>query len=354
MTDATRVPRSPGDAGGAGAGGVGGTGRTGGTGGAGGAVGAGGTGGVWPAGADDVEALEGSQAPMAEGGEVSSSGSMLRLFLSVFAENRLALVGVTIVVAMVLFCFVGPLVYHTDQVHTRLFTANRAPGGSHPLGTDSVGYDVLGRLMVGGQVSLEVGIGAALISSLFGAAWGAVSGFFGKWTDSVMMRIVDSVYAIPPLLLMLLMATIFSPTTGMFIIVVAIVSWLPTARLVRGESLSVRTREYIEAARGAGVTKAKTIIRHILPNVVGTIVVQTTLQIANAILLLAALSYLGLGPPPPATSWGEMLNTGLNFIYDGYWWLIYPAGIAIVLTVLAFNFIGDALRDALDVRLQRH
>lgn len=290
----------------------------------------------------------------AEGGEVSSSGSMLRLFLSVFAENRLALVGAAAIVAMVLFCFLGPVFYHTDQVHTNLLTANLAPSGQHPLGTDNVGYDVLGRLMVAGQVSLEIGLGAAFLSSLFGAAWGAVSGFLGRWTDSVMMRVVDSIYAIPPLLLMLVMATIFSPTTFMFIAVVAFVSWLPTARLVRGESLSVRTREYVEAARGAGVTNVKVIVRHIIPNVMGTIVVQTTLQVANAILFLAALSYLGLGPPPPATSWGAMLNTGLQAIYDGYWWLIYPAGIAIVITVLAFNFVGDALRDALDVRLQRH
>jgi peptide/nickel transport system permease protein len=291
---------------------------------------------------------------VAEGGDVSSSGSTLRIFLSVFAENRLALISVVIVVAMVLFCYLGPLFYHTDQVHTTLLNADLAPSTGHPLGTTNVGYDVLGRLMVGGQITLEVGIGAAFLSSLFGAAWGAVSGFVGGWGDSLMMRIVDSIYAIPPLLLMLLMAAIFSPTALMFVIVVAVVSWLPTARLVRGESLSVRTREYVEAARGAGVTKVRVIVRHILPNVFGTIVVQTTLQVANAILFLAALSYLGLGPPPPATSWGAMLNTGLQSIYDGYWWLIYPAGLAIVITVLAFNFIGDALRDAFDVRLQRH
>lgn len=289
-----------------------------------------------------------------EGGEVASSSSTLRVFVSVFAENRLALVGALVIVAMVGFCFLGPVFYRTDQTHTQLLTAYLAPNGQHPLGTDNVGYDVLGRLMIGGQVSLEVGLGAALLSSLFGAAWGAISGFFGRWADSLMMRIVDSIYAIPPLLLMLLAAVIFSPTTFMFIIVVAVVSWLPTARLVRGESLSVRTREYVEAARGAGVTRGKIILRHVIPNVMGTIVVQTTLQVANAILFLAALSFLGLGPPPPATSWGAMLNNGLNSIYDGYWWLIYPAGLAIVITVLAFNFVGDGLRDALDVRLQRH
>lgn len=288
-----------------------------------------------------------------EGGEVTSGGNVWRLFFRVFLENRLAVVGLCLVVLIVLFCFLGPVFYHTDQIHTRIADSNLPPSHLHPLGTDGVGYDVLGRLMVGGRVSLEVGVGAALLSSVFGAAWGAVSGFFGGWVDSIMMRVVDSIYAIPPLLLMLLLAAIFTPNALMFIIVVAIVSWLPTARLVRGDALAIRVHEYVEAARSMGVRNGRIITRHILPNVAGTIVVQTTLQVANAILLLAALSYLGLGPLPPATNWGEMLNAGLNYIYDGYWWLIYPAGLAIVITVLAFSFIGDAVRDALDVRLQR-
>lgn len=276
-----------------------------------------------------------------------------RLFVGEFARNRLALFGLVLVVLIVLFCFIGPLVYHTDQVHTKVLDANLSPSGKHPLGTDGLGYDVLGRLMVGGQSSIEVGLGAALLSSIFGALWGAVSGYFGRWIDSVMMRVVDSIYAIPPLLLLLLLASMFAPTTLTFVIVVAIVSWLPTARLVRGETLSIRVREYVEAAQAMGVRRYRIILRHVMPNVAGTVVVQTTLQIANAITLLAALSYLGLGPLPPNTNWGEMLNSGLDYIYDGYWWLIYPAGLAIVLSVLAFSFVGEALRDALDVRLQR-
>ncbi|MGH9099014.1 MAG: ABC transporter permease [Acidimicrobiales bacterium] len=286
-------------------------------------------------------------------GVAEEGTSTWRLFWREFIRNRLAVVGLVLVVLVLLFCFIGPLIYHTDQVHTNVVESNLAPSSAHLLGTDSVGYDVLGRLMVGGQSSIEVGLGAALLSSIFGAIWGAVSGYFGRWVDSVMMRVVDSIYAIPPLLLMLLLASMFAPTTLTFIIVVAIVSWLPTARLVRGETLSIRVREYVEAAQSMGVRKHRIILRHVLPNVAGTIIVQTTLQIANAILLLAALSYLGLGPLPPNTNWGEMLNDGLNYVYDGYWWLIYPAGIAIVITVLAFSFVGEAARDALDVRLQR-
>lgn len=292
--------------------------------------------------------------PPAGAGDMGEQGaSTWRLFAREFIRNRLAVAGLVLVVLIVLFCFAGPLVYHTDQVHTQVLEASRPPSHRHPLGTDAVGYDVLGRLMIGGQSSIEVGLGAALLSSIFGAVWGALSGYVGRWTDSVMMRVVDSIYAIPPLLLLLLLASMFTPTTLTFVIVVAIVSWLPTARLVRGETLAIRTREYVEAAQAMGVRRHRIIIRHVMPNVAGTVIVQTTLQIANAVILLAALSYLGLGPLPPKTDWGEMLNSGLDYIYNGYWWLIYPAGLAIVITVLAFSFVGEALREALDVRLQR-
>ena len=287
-----------------------------------------------------------------EAGDVSDSGSPWRLIGRVFVQNRLALVGVTMIVAIALFCFVGPLFYHTDQVHTNLTQVTLPPGGGHPLGTDDVGHDVLGRLMLGGQSSLEVGVAAALLASVFGTVWGAIAGYLGGWVDAVMMRVVDSFLAIPYLLLVLMCSSIFTPSIIVLIVLVALVSWLVTARLVRGEALSLRTREYVQAARGVGGGNWRVVARHIVPNTVSTIVVQTTFSIADAILLLATLSYLGLGPPPPAANWGQMLSTGLNYIYDGYWWLIYPPGIAIVLTVVAFNFIGDALRDALEVRLR--
>ncbi|HTW03821.1 MAG TPA: ABC transporter permease [Streptosporangiaceae bacterium] len=287
-----------------------------------------------------------------EGGTVAAGGSPWRAILSVFIQNRLAIVGVAIVIAMVLFSFVGPLLYHTDQVHTNLGDINAAPGGSHPLGTDDVGYDVLGRLMLSGQSSLLVGLAAALLATVVGTLWGAVAGYVGGAIDAVMMRIVDSVLAIPPLILILLLASVFRPNTWTLILVVAIVSWLAPARLVRGEAISLRTREYVQAATAMGGRRGWIVLRHITPNAIGTIVVQATFEVANAILLLAALSYLGLGPAPPATNWGSMLSNGLNYMYEGKWWLIYPAGLAIVLTVVAFNFIGDAMRAALEVRLR--
>lgn len=287
-----------------------------------------------------------------EGGEAASSGSIWRLILRVFVQNRLAVVGLGIIAFVVLFCFVGPLVYHTNQVTTNLNEMNLPPSGRHLLGTNEVGYDTLGRLMLGGQSSLEVGLAAAILASVWGTAWGAVSGFVGGWVDAIMMRVVDSILAIPYLLLVMLLATVFVPTVPVLIIVIALVSWLATARLVRGETLSIRVRDFVQAARGSGSRNWRIILRHIVPNAIGTIVVQTTFEVANAILLLAILSYLGLGPPPPAANWGGMLSDGLNYVYSGYWWLIYPAGFFIVITVLAFNFVGDAMRDALDVRLR--
>ena len=301
-----------------------------------------------------VENYEAEPGPSsAQEARQSDTGSLLRLVWSVFRQNRLAVIGLGMILFMVLFCFVGPLIYHTNQVQINMSAVTQPPSARHPLGTDNVGYDVLGRLMLGGQSSLEVGFAAAILASLWGTAWGAVAGYAGGWLDAIMMRVVDSILAIPYLLIVLILATIFVPTIPVLIIVIALVSWLATARLVRGETLSLRVRDYVLAARGAGVRNGRIIFRHIVPNVIGTIVVAATFSVADAILLLAALSYLGLGPPPPAANWGGMLSDGLTYIYDGYWWLVYPAGLAIVLTVMAFNFVGDALRDALEVRLQR-
>ena len=278
--------------------------------------------------------------------------STLRAALRTFARNRLGLAGVGIVAVMAAFCFVGPLLHHTDQVHTDLAAVHLAPGGTHLLGTDAVGYDELGRLMVGGQSSLEVGVSAALIATAFGALWGAIAGFAGRFTDSVMMRVVDALLSVPPLLLLLFLATIRTPTVPLLILVVSLVSWLIPSRLIRGEVLVLRERNFVRAARLVGGSRRRIIFRHLIPNSIGTVVVNASFQVADAILLVASLSYLGLGLPPPAADWGGMLTDGVNYLYSGYWWLVYPPGVAIVATVVGFNFIGDALREALEVRLR--
>jgi peptide/nickel transport system permease protein len=301
-------------------------------------------------GAADTSVL---QPEAVEASAITETASVWRSIARVFVTNRLATASLVLIVLIVLFCFLGPVFYHTNQTQTNLGIATRPPSASHPLGTDEVGFDELGRLMLAGQSSLEVGVVAAILAGLFGSLWGATAGYIGGWVDAIMMRIVDSFLAIPFLLLALLFASIFTPTIPVLIFIVAMVSWLMTARLVRGDALSLRTREYVQAAKGVGARPARLVFRHIGPNAIGTIVVQTTFSVADAILLIAALSYLGLGPPPPAASWGQMLSDGLNFIYDGYWWLIYPPGIMIVLTVVCFNIVGDALRDSLEVRLQK-
>lgn len=275
------------------------------------------------------------------------------LVLRTFVENKLAVLGAVLFIAMVLFCFLGPLVYHTDQIHTNLANQNLPPGAGHPLGTDQVGYDELGRLMVGGQTSLEIAFGAAVVAVVLGVLWGTVAGYFGGLIDSLMMRIVDSIMSIPGLFLLMFLATVFQPSVLMLILVLGLLAWLAPARLVRGETLSLRNREYVAAVRVMGGRAPRIIFRHLVPNVIGTIVVNATFQVADAILVLAAISFLGLGIPPPAANWGGMLSDGLNYIYSGFWWLIYPCGIAIIITVLSFNLIGDGLRDAVGLRAHR-
>lgn len=267
-----------------------------------------------------------------------------------FAARRSAVVGLAIIVFLALFSFLGPLLYRTNQVTTHLTQANLAPSSAHLLGTSDVGYDILGRLMAGGQSALEVGVGAAVVTIVIGTWWGALAGYFGGWVDAVLMRVADSVLAIPALLLVLLIGTIVSPSVPLLILEIGLISWAVPARLVRGETLALRVREFVDAAKGAGASGRWIVFRHIIPNVIGVIVVQTTLSIANSIALFSVISYLGLGPPAPATNWGGMLSNGLNFVYDGYWWEIYPAGLAIVLAVVAFNFVGEGLRDTLETR----
>jgi peptide/nickel transport system permease protein len=285
-------------------------------------------------------------------GEPATGGRGLRGAIRDFGSNPMGIAGVAALVIMLLFSFVGPLLYPTDQTTPNLLQITRPPGGQFPLGTDAVGYNVLGRLMVAGQSTLEVGLAAAAIATIVGTLWGAVSGYVGGWVDSVMMRIVDALLAIPALLLVLLLTTLVTPSVIMVIFVLGLISWLITARLVRGQVLVLKRLDYVQAAHQLGSRSWQIVARHLVRNVIGTVVVQATFEVANAILLFAALSFLGLGPPPPAANWGGMLNDGLNYVFDGYWWLIYPAGLCIVITVVAFNLIGDAIRNSLEVRLR--
>jgi peptide/nickel transport system permease protein len=292
-----------------------------------------------------------------EGGEAVAGGGLLRQIWQVFTENKVAVASLAFIAFMVVFCFLGPFVYHTEQINQQAVLTNpqnAPPGAGHPLGTDGTGFDILGRLMYGGQASLIVGLGSALVATVVGVLYGAASGFFGGWLDSLLMRIVDMFLSIPILFLLIALATIFQPVSETFLIgVIAFVSWFIPARLIRGETLGLRVREYVQAVRVMGGRGGRVVGRHIIPNAVGTIVVFATFQVADSILLLAALGFLGFGIPAPGTDWGSMLATGTDAAGNGWWWQIYPVGICIVALVVAFNFIGDALRDSLEVRLQR-
>jgi ABC-type dipeptide/oligopeptide/nickel transport system permease subunit len=289
----------------------------------------------------------------AEGGEVTVVQSGWRLGLRAFAENKLAIIGVGIVVFFVLFCWLGPFVYHGNTTTSNLLNANTAPGSGQPLGTDSQGFDILGELMVGGQTSLEIGLLASAIATVVGTLWGAIAGLAGGILDGAMMRVVDIILSVPLLFVVLIVGARWGSTVVLLALIIGIFSWLVPARLVRGEVLTLRVRDFVSAARTAGAKRSRLVLRHLIPNALSVVVVNITFQVADAILLVAALGFLGFGLNYPIIDWGDMLNGGTDRLLDGYWWEVYPVSICIVLAVMAFNLIGDALRDALDVRLRR-
>ena len=294
--------------------------------------------------------LEPEAQPEAGGFQIQSGW---RLGLREFASNKLAVIGLGILAFFVLFCWAGPLVYHTNQLLINPVNSFIPPGPGHPLGTDNQGFDELGRLMLGGQTALEIGIFVALLATGIGMIYGAIAGLAGGIIDSVMMRFVDVMWSVPFLFVVLILATRYSSTELSLILVLAVFSWLVPARLVRGEVLTLRTRDFVAAARAAGSSRRRLVRKHLIPNALSVIIVNVTFQVADAITALAFLGFLGFGLAYPKADWGDQLSNGVSFLQDGYWWLIYPVGLCIVLVIVACNFVGDALRDSLDVRLRR-
>jgi peptide/nickel transport system permease protein len=275
------------------------------------------------------------------------------LSLRAFLGNGQARVGVAIVVLMVLFCFLGPVFYHTNQVSVQLQLKDMAPSKHHLLGTDDFGFDMIGRLMRGGQASLALGFAVAAITTIVGTVYGAVAGIVGGIVDGFMMRVIDTLLAIPSLVFLIIMVSIFTPSLVSIILVLSLLSWLGIARLVRGEVISLRTRDFVLAAKTMGGGNGRIMWRHMVPNALGVIIVNATFSIADAITALSTLSFLGLGMAAPYADWGTLLTNGLNDLYDGYWWLIYPPALLLIVTIIGFSLIGDAVRDSLDVRLRR-
>jgi len=295
--------------------------------------------------------LDVQRAP--EGGEVGAVQSGWRLAWREFSSNRLAVIGFGILIFFVLFCFVGPLIYRTNQLDTNLTLANQPPSADHLLGTDTNGFDELGRIMKGGQAALEIGFFAAFVAIVIGTLWGAVSGLAGGVVDSALMRVVDVFLSVPFLFVVLILAVTFGATVLSLSLVIGFFAWQVPARLVRGEVLSLRERDFVLAARTAGAGSWRLVSRHLIPNALGVVIVNVTFQVADAILAVSYVGFLGFGLHFPNVDWGDQLSDGSNYLQDGYWWLIFPVGACIVLTVMALNFIGDALRDAMDVRLRR-
>ncbi|HXW45510.1 MAG TPA: ABC transporter permease [Streptosporangiaceae bacterium] len=281
-----------------------------------------------------------------EGGEVQSGpASRSGLTFRSFWHNKRAMTGAWIVLFMILFCFVAPLFYHPNLTTVNLNLSNDPPGNGFPLGTDEYGTDVLGRLMVGGQSSLELGFSVAIASTVFGALYGAISGMIGGVVDAFLMRLVDTVLAVPTFILLLILASMYSLSLATIILVLSALSWPGVSRLVRAEVLLLRTRDFVHAATSMGSSRRRILALHMLPNTFNVFIVTATFGVADSIYALSALSFLGLGPPPPFADWGTMLTTGVDNLFNGYWWQVYPPMVVLVVTVLAFRLIGDACTD---------
>jgi len=266
-----------------------------------------------------------------------------------FRRHRLALIGAVILLVITLGAVAAPLVAGNDPYKVDISAYRKGPAVNHLLGTDSSGRDVLSRMLYAGRVSLSVGLVAVAIYTLIGVTLGALSGFYGGWLDSSIMRLADVVLSFPALILIITVVSVLGPSIYNVMLVIGLLGWPPIARIVRALFLSLREREFVLASRTLGVSNGRIISRHMLPNALAPVIVAATFGMANAILLEAGLSFLGLGVQPPTPSWGNMLKDAQSLtVLESLPWLWIPAGVMIALTVLSINFIGDGLRDALD------
>lgn len=279
-----------------------------------------------------------------------------------FRRHKMAIIGAVTLVLLIIYAFGGMLFFSEAEANlTETGARLQAPSSAHPFGTDTIGRDILARTIYGGQISLFIGLTAVLIETFVGVIIGALSGYFGKLVDALLMRFTEAVLNIPQIFLLLVMAKFFagkipnyelmgrtfSGSVVVIILVIGLTSWPYLARIVRAEFLSIKENDFVMAARATGTSSMEIIFRHILPNSIAPIVVSGTLGVANAILSEAYISFLGLGVQPPTATWGNMLEGAYNYI-ETAWWLWFFPGMLILLTTLSINFLGDGLRDALD------
>ena len=266
-----------------------------------------------------------------------------------FLRNKAAVVSLIVLMVICLACAIGPWVlpHAFDSADWDAMSIAPSFGNAHYWGTDDAGRDLLVRCLVGGRISLTVGLLATISSVTLGIVWGATAGFVGGKVDAFMMRIVDMMYAIPYLLIAILLVTILGREFYLVVLTITVFSWMDMARVVRGQTLSLRSKEYVEAARAIGVSTPRIIVRHIVPNLLGVVVIYTTVTVPGVILTESVLSFLGLGIQEPMTSWGVLIQDGAKTMEATPWILLFPAAL-LSITLYCFNFIGDGLRDALD------
>jgi peptide/nickel transport system permease protein len=284
---------------------------------------------------------------------VRGSDSQWAIAARQFKRNRLALIGLAIILLLYLIAVLAPLIAPHDPIAQRDIarTGYLSPRAGTWLGTDRFGRDVLSRIIYGARISLSIGFIATALSVTIGTLIGAAAGYFGGKLDSLLMRFTDIVLAFPRLVLLIMIVALFSPSIAVIILVLGLTQWPSTTRIVRGDVLSLREREFIQAALALGMSRLRIMMRHLIPNVLAPVIVTATLGIGNTIVLEAGLSFLGLGVQPPTPTWGSMVAEGRDNLL-GAWWVATFPGLTIVLVVLAFNLVGDGLRDALDPRLR--
>jgi peptide/nickel transport system permease protein len=264
-------------------------------------------------------------------------------------RNKLAVIGGILVLLVFILSIFAPLVAPYDPSAIDIKSILVGPSFSHPLGTDDLGRDVLSRMLWGGRISLEVGFVAVGIATIIGIILGALAGYYGGWTDSVIMRAVDIMLSIPTIFLVLAVIAILEPNIINIMVVIGLTGWMEPARLIRAEFISLKEREFVIAARAIGATDGRIIMKHVLPNGLSPILVSATMGIGGAVLIESALSFLGLGVQPPTPSWGSLLSSGKDNIEIAWWLSVFP-GLASLVTVLGDNLLGEGIRDALDPR----
>ena len=274
--------------------------------------------------------------------------SQWQLFRSRFLKHRLAVFSLVLLILLIFACFAANLVAPFPANQQDLLIGAVGPNSHHWLGTDELGRDLLSEILYAGRTSLRIGLTVAFLSTVLGTVVGAISGYFGKWADQGLMRLTDLFLVIPQLVVLAIAIQGFGSTQVVIALSLAALFWMGEARVVRGQVLALREREFVEAARSIGASPMRVVFRHIIPNCMGPILVGATLGVAGAILTESALSYLGFGVQLPATSWGNLLSSARGYVGTPQAYLIYFPGLMILITVLAVNFLGDGLRDALD------